>query len=729
MAPEQFRGERADARSDQFAFCITLWEALYGQRPFASHERSGLARLIDAVIEGEIDPPPAGSAPPAWLGMALRRGLAPTPSERWPGMDALLEFLRERPRRRARIAKAGAVGSCVAGALTLGLASAERAPYCELDEAAFAEVWDGARRDDLHAAYRASGVASAELAATSASEHLDRWRQGWLGTQRQACEDTRITGIASAARLDERTSCLRRQRRDFAATVEVLAHADARVVGQTAELLAGLPELERCAIEDLRSPYDLPTDEHERSRLEHGYDLLARADALRRIGTHAEATQLAHTATQLGLTHAHPPLALRARAITARLQLDGEAVDDGAQAMLEVIREAERTRLDPLVADLRVQLANGVAGRWSQPSLEAMVFEDAKTWLGRSEITGGPAHQLALVEITLMLERGELEGARAALARLRTEPPPTDELRLRQARLAGRLLAQLGQPTRAREELERLVTQFTASWGPGAKVVADLEFDLGLMALESGELDLAARTLALAEEHYLALFGPDSANVVSVALARARIALARGEIERAQRSLEGLVLRAEAAFGPHHIDTGDAYNALGVTRFFSGDLEESLSAYRRALAIIERVQGEHHPDVANQRSNIGETLAALGRHEAALAMYRVALEDLALAYPPDHLDHAYPLKGSAKSLIALGRTVEAIPRLERALELHSGERAEPFERADVLRSLALALATRDLPRARALAREANTLFESLGMHEEQADLTDLLDDR
>ncbi len=54
MAPEQFLDGAITAATDQFGFCVSLWEALVGARPFAGND---LVTIRDNVVAGTISPP------------------------------------------------------------------------------------------------------------------------------------------------------------------------------------------------------------------------------------------------------------------------------------------------------------------------------------------------------------------------------------------------------------------------------------------------------------------------------------------------------------------------------------------------------------------------------------------------------------------------------------------------------------------------------------------------
>jgi hypothetical protein len=117
MAPEQHRGQPADARADQFAFCVALYEALWRADPFAAADAE--ARRA-RVLAGDASPPPP-SRVPARLAATVLRGLAADPAARHPSMQAVLEQLVRLPsrRRRARVvASALAAGALAVVAAT-----------------------------------------------------------------------------------------------------------------------------------------------------------------------------------------------------------------------------------------------------------------------------------------------------------------------------------------------------------------------------------------------------------------------------------------------------------------------------------------------------------------------------------------------------------------------------------------------------------------------------------
>ncbi|MCX4242706.1 WD40 repeat domain-containing serine/threonine protein kinase [Paraliomyxa miuraensis] len=90
MALEQLAGQHVDARSDQFAFCVVAYEALYGQRPFVGRSLEDLAAKLAA---GHLQPRPDGSLVPRRVDEVLARGLQVVPGSRWDGMSSLLDAL------------------------------------------------------------------------------------------------------------------------------------------------------------------------------------------------------------------------------------------------------------------------------------------------------------------------------------------------------------------------------------------------------------------------------------------------------------------------------------------------------------------------------------------------------------------------------------------------------------------------------------------------------------
>ena len=92
MSPEQHLGERADARSDQFAYCVALYQALYHSLPYPPED---LRALSLAIVSGKLTPPPIVPQIPERLRLLVLRGLCVDPDARFPDMDALLTELRD----------------------------------------------------------------------------------------------------------------------------------------------------------------------------------------------------------------------------------------------------------------------------------------------------------------------------------------------------------------------------------------------------------------------------------------------------------------------------------------------------------------------------------------------------------------------------------------------------------------------------------------------------------
>jgi eukaryotic-like serine/threonine-protein kinase len=115
-APECVLGMAPTPSSDQFSFCVSLWEALYGARPWPN--------VAKTFVAAPPDKPGARFGAPRSIERLLRRGLAADPWDRFPSMDALVNaLLRAVDRRLTRRFTIAAVVVLLAMGVLLGRAS------------------------------------------------------------------------------------------------------------------------------------------------------------------------------------------------------------------------------------------------------------------------------------------------------------------------------------------------------------------------------------------------------------------------------------------------------------------------------------------------------------------------------------------------------------------------------------------------------------------------------
>ncbi len=282
MAPEQLMGGTPDAKSDQFSFCVALWEALYGSRPFAG---KSLAELATAVVDGVILRPGRSDIPQR-IRRALERGLSSAAHDRFASMDALLVTIGRVPLWRRGLPWAAGAVVATSAAFAVGVRSGAVEQACDDGGAAIAAEFSAERRATVADALRAAELAYAGHVADTVVPLLDARAVAWQAARAELCKPT----VASASQLDRRRRCLDQRLREFVALVDVLAEAQNDTVEHAMAMLDGLPTVERCAdVAALDAQSEPPTDPHGRARADEVGRALARVDTLLGRGRFADA--------------------------------------------------------------------------------------------------------------------------------------------------------------------------------------------------------------------------------------------------------------------------------------------------------------------------------------------------------------------------------------------------------------------------------------------------------
>ena len=630
MAPEQYMRAALDARSDQFSFCVALWEGLYGARPFAGQT---LPEMMAAVTRGEPRLPRQHRPVPAWVHHAALRGLHVDPERRWPDMAALLTALTRDPaRRRWRIARRAAGVGVVAAALATWTYVRElQAGACTGAAAELEGVWDGERRVAVTAAIRATGVPYADTVADKVGASLDAYATAWISAHTQACEATAVRQEQSQELLDRRMTCLDERRAAMRALTDVLAGADAGVVEAAAQAVDGLPRVEPCADRVyLQARVRPPEDPETARRVESVRMQVAHAHALQQAGKHAEACVAADAAEASASALGYAPLQAEIDRLQGELRIPSGKFEEVAARLRKAYTAARVAGYDELAAISATLLINAVTGGEGQ-------FATGAVW-----------RDVAQAEVTRL-------GDPLAAANL--------------AQQTGNLAKRAGDYAGAEAELARALALREPVVGSRHSSLIVLLDDLGSARERLGKFDEAAtcyaRAMALAEAELAA----DHPLVAEAADNLGEIAQTQGRYDEAlAHLLRGLAIR-ERVFGPENMRVADSLTNLGILAESRGRAAESEGYFRRVLTLHEKLLGPDTQGVALSRANLGALLHIHGKEDEAEDQLRRALATQERVLPPDHPELVFALSNLALTMRARGQVEAAIELLARALRI------------------------------------------------------------
>ncbi len=776
MAPEQHAGASADESTDQYSFCVTAWLVLTGSLPFVAEGVTPSTQAASLSATGPIDDIETlkKDGPPAWPAVsgvsrsicdALRRGLSPDPSARWPSMAALVEELKPNL-RQARLRQLGAVvggGLLVTGGAFGVLQYQARAATsrCEAAGRELDDTWNDAVASDVRTALEASGSSYGRATADRVLPRLDDWKDRWAGVRVQTCTTHSVDGAWDddlAARADW---CLEESQLGFDAVLERLQAPDSAALDGAVAMAASLPAVDVCG-----DAYNLgrrrdPPKSSQRGAQRAVLVALAEAGALDDTGNYTEGLEAIEAAKRLLDTDSDSPLladilvtegrlrshagayagseaaALRAYTLAASGQ-DWTTAALAAESLIFVVgakldRPAEGAAWathaeiastlagDPLKLHETARLANlavvqRALGHYDEAiSLHERALEAGAQSLGLDH----PERASTMGNLgAVYMEKGEVAKALALFE---------DAAKLRERALGalhpmavsslgnlGSGLAKSGQLRRAKEIFETVLERREQALGPEHPEVAQTLDNAAAVANMLGESTAAEAML----ERSLAIKRRTVPGTMAEAETLSHLASAKsanGDSRAAVELLERCLKIRETVRGPEHASVGEALVNLGTDHFILGDLDKAEAMYQRAKTIYAAALGESHPGYGAALNNLGDVALESGRYADAVELYAQAHEIWEGSLGPHHPHTATALAHAGDAWLRDGNPTKARPLLEQAITAFEAAEGTHEQEAQARFDLAKVLdMAREREAASASATAARAILVELG---------------
>jgi eukaryotic-like serine/threonine-protein kinase len=750
MAPEQFRGDRLDPRTDVFCFCATLYEMLHGERAFAGTSRN---EVQAQVTEGRIRPVPAGSRVPGRLHRLALRGLDPDPDRRPADLATVADELLTDPAARRRHLTVAAV---VAVTLVVafwggGYLKAHPERQCRAGAELMNQVWN----QDLQARVQRRYIAAAAGAAWPVLQRrLDEYSGRWRAIYGETCAATLGKRLMSDDVFDLRLQCLHGQRASIETFIAALSSARPDQLVKAAG--AVLPSLGDCELSARPETKPRPTDPGAVAQMTAIEKDIARSLAEQNLGDYTKSVAHGKQAVAAARKLGYEPLLAAALNRLGMVEKQRGAIAAGDPAtglpaatklfeegytVAEVGRD-DRQRLVAARENVLVQLqqtkfpeaqrwatlAEAVLARLGKPVAEESALQLSLGWLHYHEghnrdarAAFGRALELARKSVPVdhrrvvaaqgvlcSLEDGDVQIAcfRRVLELGKTAyGPEHPEMGVFYANLGLMLSYQAKHHAEGCQLMQRALEMWKGDDQNGPNVIKNM-VNLAVCVEEEGKISQAQ---ALYEE---ALRRKPSVAARGLVLERYGLLLAnRLDVNAGIERVRAAVVDFVSSRGASHDDTMSGRTILAMLLRDAGRLEEALRELDDAIALArkDRVMTTMVMQLHAYRSSI---LVLLGRPEAALRSGEEAVRvHKELGGRPGEL--CVSLHAMAMAQLQLGRANDALAKLERALVLVQTITGDsPDVLADIQFGLALVLnqEREDRKRACTLASEAAVIY-------------------
>jgi len=608
MAPEQLEGRSVDQRADIFAFAASLWEALWGSRPYPGRTMSEIAKAMSL--------PPVRRAPrgriPRRVQHALGRALAIDVNRRTSALAELLDEIdpaRARRRRRA-VALAGGATVAVAGLTFALLAPGQRVVDACADEVAqVTGLLSNTRTQELRAS----------LGGTAEAEHvIGALRQAvvsWTSMRKEQCAKPKAPLEPLAA------ACLAARRTEIAGVIDDLI-SEPTLVPLAERYLDYVADPERCRRPSSGMAFSrIPDDPAQRQSVRRLRARILSSESLRLEGKQEEALARLRDARVAAETR-WPPV--YAEALYAEGGAEGKIGDSAraAKTLKRAAAVAEKAHHDQIAASAWTQLVSAAtfAANDVERALEYATYADA------------------------------------ALDRIGR--PPLDEMLWLYT--YGAALAQADRAEEAEVKMQgalRLAETFDRS-----KIPLIIQ-GLGFLYDAKGQY---AKAVAMYREAIATSREPRA----SIAVFHAQLAmnLARhGEREAALEHANVAVRDAAGGVDPRNDEWQTIKGARILVLRHLGRFDEALADIPAAQARAAAARGKRSGDVAFYEQLEAALLADVGKISEAEPLIRRACETLAIAMGEGSIEHAGCLADQAAIELEAGHLDDALAHADESI--------------------------------------------------------------